>query len=195
MNIILESLIHTLKCINHPIVNEIDKPLDINELKSPLESLKFGHEQNLLTLYQFSNWVDGAKLVNDDYIELSSFGFLLDFSSMISVFLLKKNDNKNWSKKLPLMANKKGDFIVIDLNVKSKNYGKLLACINGDFFFDMTLNSELVTVYDDIPSFIKTIDKCYRTGAYQVDGRLLKIDKEKEREISREINPESEYWK
>lgn len=195
MNLVLESLKQTLNGLDHPILKEVGKPLDVDEIESFLLRNKLGNEKKLVSLYQFCNWIDESKLRNDDYVELSSFGLLLGFYSIISLFLLRKGDGKEWIKKLPLMTNKKGAFIVIDLNVKSKDYGKLFGCDSGELFFYKDPGCKFVTVYDSIPSFIQTIDMCYKTGAYQLEGRVLRVDKEKEREISRVLNPESDYWK
>lgn len=195
MNLALESLKQVLIGLNHPILKEVSKPLDINLIKDLLTWNKFGLEDNFLALYQFCNWLYGPKLLNEKYVELSSFGVLVDFRSLISIHAENHRDHKCWKKKLPLMTNKKGDFILIDMDVKSKSYGKLYACVTGDFMFLMESTSELVSVYDSIPSFIRTIVECYKTGTYQLEDRILRVDKEKEREISKALNPESDFWK
>ena len=57
MNLALESLKQVLIGLNHPILKEVSKPLDINLIKDLLTWNKFGLEDNFLALYQFCNWL------------------------------------------------------------------------------------------------------------------------------------------
>lgn len=190
----LEKLLTILESINHPVLKELEPPLKREEIIRLLKFDKLGENEDLLSFFTYSGWINGSKLMDTSYVELSSFGCLLDFRSSSSLYYLTK-DNKYMLKKLPLIANKKGDFIVIDLNKKSEHYGFLLSCNNGEFLFETTETSKLITIYDSLETFVQTINECYLSGAYQLNGRLLNINTEKEKEISKLYNPKSVYWK
>jgi hypothetical protein len=194
MKTLLAHLSSTLVEINHPILELIEPPLSRKEIEGILTRAKLGRNEKIISLYEFCGWLNPSNLFNDTYTELLPFGFPLNFRGTISAYCLKKDD-KILSKRLPLMTNKKGDFIVVDLDEKSRNYGKLMACVTGEFFFDTTEYSKLVSIYDSAETFIKTIDECYKVGAYQLCGRIINIDKEMERKVSEKLNPQSDFWK
>lgn len=194
MDTILLGLKETLSAIKHPILCELEKPLKRSKIEQILDFDKLGKNDEYIALYENTGWVHGSKLMNENYVEFSSFGCLLDFSDATSLYYLKKKE-KYLFKKMPFITNKDGAFVVVDLDEKGESYGKLFACPMGDFLFETSDNSVLITIYDSVKTFIQTVDECYKQGAYKLNGRLLDIDSEKERNISRKLNPKSVYWK
>lgn len=84
---------------------------------------------------------------------------------------------------------------LINCDKNSPNYGMIL---NHDI--SKAISSTVVTtMYDSMACFIETITKCYNQGIYKNEEKgsqvLLISDWKTEVELSRQMNPKSDYWK
>jgi hypothetical protein len=88
-----------------------------------------------------------------------------------------------------------GVMYLINCDKNSPNYGMIL---NHDI--SRIISPQVVTtMYDSMACFIETITQCYSRGIYknEQDGTqvLLSSDWRAEVELSRQMNPNSDYWK
>lgn len=93
---------------------------------------------------------------------------------------------------LPLFSTGHGEYLAINLkdylNKPNETPIYYLSTWNPDF--------ELYTsIYDSFYQIFVTVNECFKKGVYFMDdGGLIDIDIDKYYEISKKMNPNSEYW-
>ena len=81
------------------------------------------------------------------------------------------------------------DPILINLNPKSKDFKAIY------FYSPALLYPDPTKAYDSIESCLETIIQCYKKHIYQIDkDGFLVVNTKAEAELSRKLNPNSEYW-
>ena len=186
--ILLESLLTKFK---HPLILFFEETEDRIEIERKIKSQKLAVNESLIDLYLWKGGINGAKVFDGTFIDLFSFGCFIDLSSAISLLLLDKMTNKIYDKKLPFIQSISGDTISIDLDIKSKNQGSLFLLAPS-----ITLSYNFVSIYDSLQVWIETIIACYEKGAYKlIENGKLDIDYSLEAEISKDMNPNSDFWK
>ena len=186
----LNTLDRMLQNINHPFLHNSEQPMSKEDLLDILISTHLYPRSDLITFYSWKGGINGASIFNNNYIELCSYGCCIDMRSSVSLYLLDQATQKNLNQVLPIIQSNSGDFIGIDLNENSCNSGKLLVSSPS-----ITLSDKLITIYDSLHSFVKTILNCYEQKAYVLNESVLVVDYEKEAEISGILNPSSDFWK
>ena len=191
MTEILNNLNNILKEIKHPILNKFEDPEEEEDIKYKLVKTKLNIDEDLMSLYLWHGGINGAAIYDNTFVELFSFGSFIDLSSAISLLLLDKKTLKIYNNKLPFIQSLTGDVISIDLDNKSPTKGMLLLLSPS-----LTLSSNFVTVYDSVKKWIETIIECYNQDVYKLnsDG-TLEVNYKIEKEISKKINGNSDFWK
>ena len=168
---------------------------DKNHFLMVIENIGLEATSELIELYEWKSGVNGQNLLslNFDY-RMCDMGSFIDWSSATSLYLLDKSTNKFFTKRfLPVIYNGiMEDPILIDLSKKSKTRGQL-------FYFspNVTLSSKPVSIYDSLQTWIETMIESYDNNIYVVNeqGILEVTDKNKKLEITRRLNPNSQFWK
>lgn len=81
------------------------------------------------------------------------------------------------------------DPVLINLNSKSKDFKAIY------FYSPARLFPDPTKIYDSIESWMETIIQCYKNHIYHIDEEgFLIINTKAEAELSRKLNPNSEYW-
>ena len=81
------------------------------------------------------------------------------------------------------------DPVLINLNSKSKDFKAIY------FYSPALLYPDPTKIYDSIESWMETIIQCYKNQIYHIDDEgFLTVDSKAEDELSRKLNPNSEYW-
>ena len=186
----LDALDRILQNINHPFLRNSEQPMSKEDLLDILISTHLYPRSDLITFYSWKGGINGASIFNNNYIELCSYGCYIDMRSAVSLYLLDQATQKDLNQVLPIIQSNSGDFIGIALNENSCNSGKLLVSSPS-----ITLSDKLITIYDSLHSFVKTILNCYEQKAYVLNESVLVVDYEKEAEISGILNPSSDFWK
>jgi len=191
MNEKFKTLIEILIKINHPTLQKYVEIENEEDIKYKLKQMKLDLEQSLINLYLLKGGINGSSLYDGSFVELFSFGNFISINSATSLLLLDRKTLKIYNKKLPFIQSLTGDTISIDLDIKSSTKGMLLL-----FSPSLNLSSNFVTVYDSVEKWIETIIKCYETNIYRLNSnKILEIDYKKEKEISKNINVNSDFWK
>lgn len=89
----------------------------------------------------------------------------------------------------PLFTNGGGDFILLNIDVQSEEFGRLYLYSPA-----INLSIEPISLYDSIKTMVDTILLCYKHCAYFFENRELIIDTDLEFEISKRQNPQSLFW-
>lgn len=150
--------------------------------------------QDLMDLYSWKTGVDGERMLAsfDFEYKLFSFGNFIAYKDTYNLYSLDEVTNRTFTKKyLPIVyENIIEDPVLINLSKRSKDFGKI-------YYYspNVTLSADPVIIYDSLEHCIETILECYRQEAYSVDEKGLLIENsEKEQEISKRINRNSEFW-
>ncbi|PQL89453.1 hypothetical protein [Apibacter adventoris] len=183
----LITLEETLRKIGYPmsVYKEIESQIKIENL---LLSQNLVINESLVSLYLWKGGLDGSKVYDGTFIDLFSYGNFIDIESVVSLYLLDQSTNKIYGKKLPIIQSLT-DNVFIDLDENSSTIGRLYILAPA-----ITLSNNFVSIYDSLESWIRTIRSCYEKKAYIYKNSDLDIDFHLEAEISKELNPNSEFW-
>lgn len=201
----MKELIRDLETILIQSGNPILACMDQEENdKSENKILKLFREINikccpeLLELYRWKSGCDKKMLFEIENIEksrkLCSFGNLSTISISTSMYKEYQVCNQYWfidECLFPLVFDGiYEDPVLINLNEKSKDYKAI-------YYYSpaVVLSEDPMKVYDSIESWIETIIQCYKKHIYRIDkeGYLIN-DVKAEVELTRKLNPDSEYW-
>ena len=178
-----------LKEYNTSYYKQIGKPIERSEIMGLLEENGLYLCDELIELYSWHGWVDRKIIYNDKYVELCSFGCLVDLKSALAWFVEDKETEKYLDGKLPIVECIDGSYLAVDLKKDSPTKGCIYACNPS-----ITLTDKMVTTFDSILLFIKSVGECYKQGVYALDNGYLNIDFDKEYGIFKLFNPNSIYW-
>ncbi|MCR5247503.1 MAG: hypothetical protein K6E14_06945 [Paludibacteraceae bacterium] len=178
-----------LKEYNTSYYKQIGKPTEKSEIVGLLEENGLYLCDEFIELYLWHGWVDREIIYNDRYVELCSFGCLVDLKSAFAWFIEDKKTEKYLDGKLPIVECIDGSYLAVDLQKDSLTKGYIYACNPS-----ITLTDKLVTTFDSIPLFVQSVLECYKQGVYVSANGKLDIDFDKEYEIFKRLNPNSIYW-
>lgn len=178
-----------LKEYNTSYYKQIGKPIERSEIMGLLEENGLYLCDELIELYSWHGWVDRKIIYNDKYVELCSFGCLVDLKSALAWFVEDKETEKYLDGKLPIVECIDGSYLAVDLKKDSPTKGSIYACNPS-----ITLTDKMVTTFDSILLFIQSVVECYKQGVYVSDKGYLDVNFDKEYEISKRLNPNSIYW-
>ncbi len=134
-------------------------------------------------LIDFFLWHDGME-DSDEMIgklQLFHLGYFLALNKAISYQSAKP---AFWQKIFfPLFTNNGGDFLLYNF----KN--------NFIYYYSpVILGKKPMKKYDNLKTMFETIINCYAEKAYYFEDDFFEIDYDKEEQISRQLNPKSQYW-
>jgi len=187
---ILESLEQLLKEINSPLLSKLNIGLDNHLQRDLITNLDLPEE--VTAMY---SWRNGTEVKpNDPLGELWIFDFGLFVSLEYAISLYKEAVDfvPKWDKyKFPLYVSGGGEYYLIECDKKKKEYGMIYFHSIGNFDFDI-----IITKFDSLQTFFLTMIECYQKNAYTFDSdNSIKFNFELECEISKALNPNSDFWK
>lgn len=174
---------------NQLYFKQIETPLEKNDIIKLLDKYELYRCEEFIDLYSWHGWVNGKNIYDGNYTEFCSLGCLVDLPSAFEKFLEDKKNTKYLENKLPIVIRDDGDYMAVDLKKQSLTRGSVFVCEPA-----ITFSSEMVKIYDSIPLFIQSVNECYRQGVYTLRGNHLKVDYNKESDISSALNHDSPYW-
>jgi len=173
--------------IDSPILNKLNTGVGSWDSKSVVEDLP----KEVEILYRWKDGTDTKKGDSLGQLWLFNFGVFLILKEAIKTYNECAKKVEKWDEyKFPLFASGGGEFFLLECNKNKKEYGMIYYHSIGDIDIDF-----LITKYDSLESFIKTIHKCYQERAYIYSSiNELEFDDNMEYKIARELNPKSQYW-
>jgi hypothetical protein len=194
---ISESLIHVEEClkkIKAPVLKYLKAGISKKTIQESLArifpDLRLHHE-----LYELYRWHNGTNTDSSTYNELFYLFPTFYLNSFEEIFMLYKHNYFNLieNKMIPLFSTGNGELLAINID---KSYGDIS---KTPIFYlqNWDHSSEIyTTIYDDVYSMFETAIECYNKKSFYIDNDgLLVMDFEKSWEISKEMNPNSDYWK
>ncbi|RAJ75631.1 hypothetical protein CLV59_109245 [Chitinophaga dinghuensis] len=174
------------------LYERLQEPKSEKEILKILDDLGIKDSLARTQLVELYSWKDGVAYDTTEYTNLYNFtgrGVLLPLSFVQDLYNL--NGNGSWEVgTIPIFGNYKGDYLFYDTNSKSINYNMILLYSKSSLSI-----SPMMTFYDSIESMFHTNIECFKSGAFQyIDGKGLIVDVEKMFDISRQLNPKSQYW-
>jgi len=184
----LNRLLDYLNEINASVVGLLQKGLTKDEIQIALA--KEGIEPNE-DIQQFYQTINGT-LMNNEYLGLQYFfpgHIMLSLEKSIELYKEECFEYSSWEQGyLPIFWNGNRDYLLTDCLDRNKG---IYFYSPDEFRFD-----GLAKKYDSLESLFTTVLRCFQVKAYQLGKTLkdIKYDGEKVIAISKEMNPDSEYW-
>lgn len=179
----------------NPILDYLDPPsgnFDEQRFIELTRKLKLEPSSDLIDLYSWKKGLKGelALDISFDY-RMFSFGSPIFYKDTSNLYILDEStDGLFTGKYLPFVFHGiLEDPILIDLSKRSKTRGSI-------YYFcpNVTLSATPVQIYDSLQSMIESIIECYQKEAYIIDEAGLLDVNDLEQEITRKLNPKSDYW-
>lgn len=189
MKMIIRKIDNILRKIKHPYLVQCEPTLTLDDMVHLFEFNNLILNEDIVELFSWKGGLNGASIYDDNYIELCSYGCLIDLRSAFSLYALDRCTSQELDGKLPIIQSDSGDMIAIELGENNTNRGKLFVMSPS-----ITLSSDFVSIYDSLTSFLLSIGECYKQDVYQLQGNRLKVDYHKEAIISKKYNPLSSFW-
>ncbi|MDP4121306.1 MAG: SMI1/KNR4 family protein [Bacillota bacterium] len=182
----------------------LQAPADILSIHHAEESLNLKFNLELYELYEFANGTrvdEGSELTlrKIGLIPIHNFLSLEDavsyYNSIINMnddtlndfFLNFDTDYKPGFKLFPFLEDNAGNCYWVDLNVGSKNYGKI--------FWTNTYGEQPDYAFESLTSMFQTIAECYESGIMTVDEeKNLSCDYNQWYRIAKKNNPGLTHW-
>ncbi|HTB30671.1 MAG TPA: SMI1/KNR4 family protein [Bacteroidia bacterium] len=190
-------LIKRLELLNAPVLRFLNPPIEE-------QKLIFFFNQYFPTATISEDIKDLFLLYNGtatDYVQAAEVFYLFPgffFNSIEEIQEAIKADENIFEFKtkgfLPLFSSGRGEYLALNLNEFS-NKPK-----TTPIYYLSTWNPELelyTTIYDSFRQMLVTVNKCFKYDAYFMSSVhfMLDYDYKKYNKISKEMNPNSEYWK
>jgi hypothetical protein len=176
------------------LYNGLDEGLEYEYISELLEtaSIRIAGSE----FYDLYKWKNGVKIIGEPIRKFWLFRLGIFFSLEYAVELYKgrAGEDEYWKHKMfPIFGSWGGEFYLMDLDPKSNTHGQI-------YFFDLVSTDfdAVITIYDSLPILIQTIIESYKRNAYSIhlnpDYKFV-INWNLEQEISKELNPKSDFWK
>lgn len=141
-------------------------------------------------LLEFYSWKNGVSPHQEEVIEkmkLFSFGIMFSIQDSIKEYQYSLIENLYERHYFPIFTNGGGDCLLLDI---SEPGGKIYLHSPP-----ILLSDEPMAIYSNLKLLFETVIECYNSNAYKVDeSGILEINFDLEEEISRELNPNEEFW-
>lgn len=181
-------LIDYLKSIDAPVIKLLQRGIAINEVRETLKKVSLNATGDIENLYHTIN----GTAASNDYLGMQYFfpgHIMLSIEKAIELYSEECLSYNSWeSGYLPIFWNGNRDYLLID-------------CLNkapGIYFYspDEFRFDRISKKYDSLNSLLVTVLKCFEAKAYQLGDTLkdIKFSGDKVFAISKEMNPQSEYW-
>lgn len=99
----------------------------------------------------------------------------------------------------PILASGGGDLLLFNMSKLNDDLPKIFfySLSNPDFYSLSNPDSDaMMSAFDNLETFLKTLIICFERNIFFADDDgLIETDDDKEYAISKELNPNSDYWK
>lgn len=173
------------------ILNRLQKGTEENKAQELLIKSNIVSDK-LLILYNWKNGVsDDLMTMPIEEIELFPEGIMLSLQEALSRYSLYVEVERIWGEKLfPIFTNGGGDYLLLDTNQESTQYGMILQYAPA-----LLLTEEPESIYDSLETMFETILSCVKEGAYRYSlNDAIDVDYDLKYKISANYNPKSKYW-
>lgn len=181
-----------LKEEKSPLLPKLAEGIDIKQFQ--LSSFDGVIPEEVFKLF---NWKNGVRdSASHDFVgslSLFLFGIPLSFEEVARLQNQMTKHSFGWEKTmLPLFHSGGGDYHLIECDLASVSYGQIFYHSVSTVDFD-----KMITIYDSLYHLFDTTYQCYKNGIYHysADTGQLEIDYDSNFDLSKELNPLSEYWK
>jgi hypothetical protein len=175
----------TLRKYNPKNYERLQPPLSGQEIIHFLDQLQLT-DPDVKELFKWKNGVDVSKGLNKRH-KIFDFGVLLPLEAIV-------DSTKNYPHEKPglieLVGDSSGDFLRFN-NERDASYGKIYVDSVSLLSID-----DPYSYYDSLSSMLKTTIEAYETAIYQYDNdkNILEVDWDRCWELSKDLNPGSNYW-
>jgi hypothetical protein len=183
-----------LKKIKAPVLKYLNNGISKDQIQKLLT--KFFPDVSLhYEFYELYFWHNGTNRDPSKYNELFYLFPTFYLNSIEEIVIIYKHNYFNLieNKMIPLFSSGNGELLAINIE---KSYKDI---IHTPIFYlqNWDHSSEIyTTIYDNIYTMFETAIVCYNGKAFYIDNDgLLVMDFKKSWEISKEMNPNSDYWK
>lgn len=184
----LHKIIKYLEDNDCPVVRLIQKGLTKSEIWKKLSEKGLEPTADIENLYQAIN---GTR-ESEDYLGLQYFFpwyLMCPLEKSLEIYEEECDIDTSFPKGfIPIFWDGNRDYLLVDCLNKTE----------GVYLFSLInfMMNGLIKKYDSVDSLLSTVLKCFEKGAYQLGRSLedIKINNEIERKISKEMNPNSEFW-
>jgi hypothetical protein len=191
-----EELEKAMQLSGAPVLPLLNKGLSAEEIATELKGIRFTLPPEVMSLYQ---WHNGTKFQEKRYNAAQILFYNALFPALkvaVETYVFYTKTDRDFKKHyFSLFETLGGVMYLINCDRNSPNYGMILI-----HDISTAISSTVVTtMYDSMACFIETITKCYSQGIYKNEEKdsqvLLNSDWKAEVELSRQMNPKSNYWK
>lgn len=185
----LKELANLEKCLvqmKAPVIDYLRPGLNRNSIGKYFDAFHICPTNDLIDLY---HWHDGVDFYDmpTGRISFTNWGVFYPLKDSITVYKRYENSEFISRSLFPIFLD---DNVWIDLNDQSTTFGQLY------FFSPSLLILTPVSCYDSLKDLIKTSLFCFENGLYAFDeDGFLMIEDDSVKDISKKMNPNSEYWK
>jgi hypothetical protein len=195
MKEILNNLEQNLKNIEAPVLRYFNPPIEREDILVSFVKTHYNIQtvpNDLIAIYK---WHQGTnyKIATDGLIRLAYFAEELCLNDLSEVELILNNSSiYKFQENLlfPLCSSLNGEYLAIKLDGNNQ----LVYCSTSDYEIE-----NMVTMFDNLVSFIKTINEMYARELFKLDElQIVRLDLQMYDEyldIGQEMNPNSDYWK
>lgn len=177
-----------LKKFCEPMYNRLLEPLNKEAIESILNTWGYD-DKNISEIFQWKNGIPYDDSFPTYCFDYSGFGVIPPLEYILEILTIQKK-HKSWNQSLfPLVVSFAGDFLLYETNKRNRNYGAVYLYSPNLGYVD-----HLPGYFDSIFSMIDTIIENFESGAFKYLDMSLEIDYDLRAEISKKLNPESEYW-
>ncbi len=144
------------------------------------QQLGFPLPNQVKALYR---WKDGMNIGQEIPFKAhftSSFGYFASMAEAVETYQYTVLENKEHREKLlQLFSDGRGNYVLIDCNEASADYGKILLF---DPFAVDEKHTGLTGLYDSLPAFLETMITCYQEGVYSYKALVTEEENQPEDE-------------
>lgn len=175
------------------LYEKLQKPREEHEIVHVLNELGIKDALATSQLIALYSWKDGIEYNTSEYTSLYDFGsrgVLLPLKFV--TFLSAQTDIYDWPPEtIPIIGDYSGDYLVFDTNKNSPGYLMLLLHSKSELSL-----SPMLTYFDSLLSMMDTLIACYDKEAFRyINESGLETDFDEVIDISKKLNPRSNYWR
>lgn len=178
----------SLNEIKAPILKNLNKGISISgDIKNiPVLS------DDLRVFYGWKNGTNISTHLTLGQLWIFNMGIFSPIERAIEIYSGNVDQLPKWEPSMfPLFESGGGEYYLMECDKNKKDYGRIYFHSIGEISFDI-----LISKYDSLSTLIHTIHQCYLHRAYFFDeDDCLQFDFIQEVEISKTINPLSDFWR
>jgi len=183
------------KCLHdycHQLYIKLQPPLTLLEIERNFKDLGIDDE-NLLDIFLWKNGIPYDINLPTHSYDFTGFGVIPPLRYIAEIIKIEITD-QSWRNSLfPLVVSYGGDFLLYETNKRDGNYGKLFLYSPNLGYVDYQ-----ISYFDSIGTMIETIVNSFEKKILVYDNETMSLDitdYSLRSEISKKLNPKSEYWR